>query len=71
MESVNQIKSIVKSIFDCDTIPPEPNIFSPGFPWEVEAHSLPRVRFYPPHSPRFSPARKSPELKIRSGLKTV
>ena len=31
MESVNQIKSIVKSIFDCDTIPPEPDIFSAGF----------------------------------------
>ena len=22
---------IVKSIFNCDTIPPEPNIFTPGF----------------------------------------
>ena len=31
MEPVTQLSDMMRSFFDCDTIPPEPNIFSPGF----------------------------------------
>ena len=30
-EPVAQFSDLMRSFFDCDTIPPEPNIFSPGF----------------------------------------
>ena len=30
-EPVAHLSEIMRSFFDCDTIPPEPNIFSPGF----------------------------------------
>ena len=31
LEGVNKINSKMNSAFNCDTIPPEPNIFTPGF----------------------------------------